>query len=72
MNVHINVHVHEKIETLKREIYQTTLKLNDLKRELRKNEQSLYQQCQHSWVADQNVMSEHTQYVCQLCGGHCT
>ena len=53
---------------INRQINEHYQRIDQLKKELHKIECDLYKTCNHDWIIDRYVISEHTEYECSKCG----
>lgn len=58
----------ETIGKIKSQIGEHYHTIDQLRKKLCKIESDLYLTCDHNWVIDTHVMSEHTEYKCSKCG----
>lgn len=55
---------------LNNRLFSERMKVEILNNKLVLLEKMLYNKCKHKWIIDQNIMSEHTEYVCENCQLH--
>lgn len=58
----------EQTHNLHQKIALLYVEIERLKKDLHATETKLFHTCEHEWIIDQYVCSEHTEYICKKCG----
>ena len=57
----------EEINEIYTRIHDAYIDIERLKRELHEKQHKLYGICEHDWICDNSIRSEHTEYICRKC-----
>jgi len=62
-----NSQIIKEINEIYTRINNAYISIDCLKRELLEKQHKLYNMCNHEWVCDNSIRSEHTEYICRKC-----